>query len=231
MRAALVSNDPTAQVLSVEEVPTPALAPGCVLIEIHRAALNRLDAMMLTQRHELDRPTIFGSDGAGIVVQVGPGVQTVDVGSHVIISPSLNWGHAPEAPGADYEILGAPTDGTHAQYVAIPAENAYDKPDRLSWSEAAALPMAGVTAWRALVTRGRLVHGETVVIPAASAGVGSIAIQVAKGLSMAPPGFRPSTGSRSTSLAPPWAPRPTSPPSSTTSRRPAGSPRSTRSTR
>ena len=182
MLAAVVSNDLTAEPLDVREVRTPEPPAGWVLVELRAASLNRLDAMMLESRTELPRPSVLGSDGAGVVRARGAGVQDVEIGSEVIINPSLSWGQAPEAPGADYEILGSPTDGTHAGHVVVPAENVHPKPGRLTWSEAAALPMAGLTAWRALVTRGRLTAGERVVVGAASSGVGSIAIQVAKAL-------------------------------------------------
>lgn len=182
MRAAVVSNDTAATPVSVTDVPTPEPRPGWVRVRLHQAALNRLDAMMIATRVELDRPAIFGSDGAGIVDAVGGGVFGVDVGSEVVLSPSLWWRPDPQAPGSQYEILGFPSDGTHAEYVVVPAENVHPKPTRLSMAEAAALPMAGVTAWRALVTRGRLTGGEKVVVGAASSGVGTMAIQIAKGI-------------------------------------------------
>lgn len=174
MRAALVNNDVTQTAIRVADVLRPVPASGEVLVELEKAALNRLDAMTLAERGLLDGPTILGSDGAGIVRRIGPGVTSVNVGAAVVICPSLNWGGSTAAPGPDYEILGSPTSGTHAQFVVVPAENVYPKPDTLTWSEAAALPMAGLTAWRALVTRGRLAAGETVVVAAASSRVGSM---------------------------------------------------------
>ncbi len=182
MRAAVVSNDPESVPLCVADVPTPEPPQGWVRVRLHRAALNRLDAMMISQRLDLARPSILGSDGAGVVDAVGGGVVGAEVGAEVVLAPSLRWGPDPRAPGADYEILGSPTDGTHAEHVVVPAENVHPKPSRLTMAEAAALPMAGLTAWRALVTRGRLSRGETVVIGAASSGVGTMAVQIAKAL-------------------------------------------------
>lgn len=182
MKAAVTSPHPTDVPASVREVPIPEVPRTWILVEVHAAALNRLDAMMVADRESLERPTVFGADGAGVVVQVGEGVTSVRVGDEVVISPSLWWGDDPAAPGAHYEILGAPTDGTHAEYVAVPAENVVQKPARLTWAQAAALPLAGVTAWRALVTRGRLAAGETVVVAAASSGVGSLAVRIASAL-------------------------------------------------
>lgn len=182
MRAAVVGPHPTTAPVSVREVPVPDVPRTWVLVQLHAAALNRHDAMMVADRHTLERPTVFGADGAGIVVGVGAQVTSVAVGDEVVISPSLWWGDDPAAPSAYYEILGSPTDGTHAEYVAVPAENVLPKPARLTWSQAAALPLAGVTAWRALVSRGRLTAGETVVVAAASSGVGSLAVRIAHGL-------------------------------------------------
>ncbi|MGH3332767.1 MAG: zinc-binding dehydrogenase [Nocardioidaceae bacterium] len=182
MRAAVVSNDPTREALSVADWPDPTPPEGWVLVRLKRAALNRLDDMMLQDRAGLPGPSIFGSDGAGVVAGLGVGVREVQLGDEVLISPSLFWGAQLEAPGEQYEILGSPTHGTHAEMVVVPAENLVPKPSRLTWDEAAALPLAGVTAWRALVTRGRLRAGETVIVAAASSGVGTFAIQVAAAL-------------------------------------------------
>jgi zinc-binding alcohol dehydrogenase/oxidoreductase len=182
MRAAVVSNDPGSTPLRVADIPIPEPRPGWVRVRLHRAALNRLDAMMVSQRLDLERPSILGSDGAGIVDAVGGGVVGAEVGAEVVLGPSLWWGPDPRAPGADYEILGSPTDGTHAEHVVVPAENVHPKPSRLTMAEAAALPMAGLTAWRGLVTRGRLSGGEKVVVGAASSGVGTMAVQIAKAL-------------------------------------------------
>lgn len=179
MRAAVVSNDPATSTLSVVDWPDPSVPPGWALVELRRASLNRLDLMMVQDRADLPGPGILGSDGAGVVAGLGTGVTGLAVGDEVVISPSLFWGDRQSAPGPAYEILGSPTHGTHAELVVVPAENVLAKPARLSWDEAAALPMAGVTAWRALITRGRLRAGETVVVAAASSGVGSLAVQIA----------------------------------------------------
>jgi zinc-binding alcohol dehydrogenase/oxidoreductase len=182
VRAAVVSNQPDSPGITVSDWPEPKIPPGWALVELRRAALNRHDEMSLRDPASLPGPSILGSDGAGVVAGMGEGVTGLRIGEEVVISPSLFWGSAPEAPGDRFEILGSPTHGTHAEMVVVPAENLLPRPSRLSWDEAAALPLAGVTAWRALVTRGRLRAGETVVIAAASSGVGSLAIQIAAAL-------------------------------------------------
>lgn len=110
---------------------------------------------------------IPGSDGAGV---------RRDSGAEVVILPSVRWGDQEDAPGPDFRIL----DGTWAELIAIPQENVFPKPARLSWHEAAALPLAGLTAFRALFTRGRLQAGETALVLGAGSGVSSFAVQLAK---------------------------------------------------
>ena len=182
MRAAVVGTEPQEPPVRVMDVPRPHASGDWSVVRLERASLNRLDAMMLERRSAEAPGAIFGSDGAGVIHELGPDVPPSagwTVGDHVILSPSLHWGQDERFPSDEYEILGSPTHGTHAEYVAVPAANLYPKPPHLTWDEAASLPMAGLTAWRALVTRGRLVEGETVLIGAASSGVGTAAIQIA----------------------------------------------------
>ena len=182
MRAAVVGTEPHEPPVTVTDVPRPHASGDWAVVRLERASLNRLDAMMLERRSAEAPGAIFGSDGAGVIHGLGPDVPPSagwTVGDHVIISPALHWGQDERFPSDEYEILGSPTHGTHAEYVAVPAANLYPKPPHLTWDEAASLPMAGLTAWRALVTRGRLVEGETVLIGAASSGVGTAAIQIA----------------------------------------------------
>lgn len=185
MRAAVVGHLASQDPVTVRDVPLPTPGPGWVLVRLHAAALNRLDAVMLEGRQDEAPGAIFGSDGAGVISALGPGVRAQDptsVGSDVVISPSLFWGEDERFPSDAYQILGSPTHGTHAEYVVVPVENVVPRPPHLSPVQAAALPMAGVTAWRAVCTRGRLRSNETVVIGAASSGVGTFAVQIAASL-------------------------------------------------
>jgi NADPH:quinone reductase-like Zn-dependent oxidoreductase len=182
MKAALVVADPSSCPVEVGDVPTPAPDPHWVVVRLRRAALNRLDAMLLESRDGQVAGAILGADGAGVIASVGSalaGDPRFSVGDAVVISPSLFWGPDEAGPGEDYEILGSPTNGTHAEYVAVPAANVFPVPPHLTWSQAAALPLAGLTAWRALSTRGGLRSATKVVVGAASSGVGSMAIQMA----------------------------------------------------
>lgn len=156
--------------LRYEEVPDPQPAPGEVLVELRTAALNRRDLLVSRGTYTFPLPLIPGSDGAGV---------RRDTGEEVVILPGLRWGHAEAAPGPDYEILGGPRDGTYAELIALPAENLFPRPSRFTWEQAAAFPLAAVTAYRALFPRGSLKAGETVLVLGAGSGVSTLAVQLA----------------------------------------------------
>jgi NADPH:quinone reductase-like Zn-dependent oxidoreductase len=124
-------------------------------------------------------PVVLGSDGAGIVSSVGEGVDLSWSGREVIVNPGCNWGDDAAVQSADFTILGLPRDGTFATEVTVPASQLHPKPGHLDWNEAAALPLAGVTAYRALFTQGGLRAGETVLITGVGGGVATFALQFA----------------------------------------------------
>jgi NADPH:quinone reductase-like Zn-dependent oxidoreductase len=97
----------------------------------------------------------------------------------VVVFPGLGWGDGEDAPAAGFEVLGGPRDGTYAELIALPEESLYPKPGGFSWEEAAAFPLAAVTAYRALFTRGGLRAGETVLVLGAGSGVSTFAVQLA----------------------------------------------------
>jgi zinc-binding alcohol dehydrogenase/oxidoreductase len=166
--------------LAVESWPDPVPGPGEVVVRLRAAALNRRDLYAtLGQYPGLRLPAVPGSDGAGEVSALGPGVTGLKPGDPVVINPSLEWGSDPRVAGPRYSILGIPHDGTWAEYVVVPVENVLPKPAHLSWEEAAALPLAGLTAYRALFTRGDLKAGETVLVPGVGGGVATFAVILA----------------------------------------------------
>ncbi len=157
--------------LRIDEAPIPQPGEGEVLVRIHAAALNRRD-LFITQGlyPKIRLPVTLGSDGAG----------EVD-GEAVVINPMLHWGDDARVwDAAASTILGMPRDGTFAGYVVVPAENIYRKPDGLSMEEAAAIPLAGLTAYRAIFTRGALRAGETVLITGIGGGVQTFVLLFAK---------------------------------------------------
>ena len=142
-------------VLRTADLPDPVPAAGEVVVDLVAAALNRRDVWQRTAPG--NEGAVLGSDGAGRVSALGEGVTGVAVGDEVVINPSVGWGDREDAPGAGWAILGIPRQGTYAERIAIPAEDVRPRPGGWSWQQAAALPLCGLTAWRALVTRGGVV--------------------------------------------------------------------------
>jgi len=147
--------------------------PGFVKIDLAAAALNKRDDFILKGLYPGIRPNvILGSDGAGLLA-----------GKRVFFNPGINWGKDETVQSINYHILGMPSHGTFASSVLVPRENVFPIPNHLNFIEAAALPLAGLTAFRALFTRGNLKAGEKVLITGGGGGVAQLCIQfaIAKG--------------------------------------------------
>jgi zinc-binding alcohol dehydrogenase/oxidoreductase len=168
------------EVLRLDSAPDPEPGPGEVVVALRAAALNRRDIFLRKGIAPSPLPVIPGSDGAGVVRALGPGASGVEEGDEVVILPSLGWGGGEDAPEPGFRILGGPDDGTYAELIRIPAVNVRPRPARLSWEESAALPLAGLTAYRALVTRARIRPGETVLVLGIGGGVATIALLMAR---------------------------------------------------
>lgn len=167
MKAAVIHSWGGPEQFSVETVPDPEPASGEVIVELRASALNRHDALVRQIGRGFPTPSILGIDGVGI---------RRDTDEKTLIYPGLNWGGNQAAPGKDFTILGDSTNGTYAELIALPEENLFAVPEHLSWSEAATLPCAGVTAYRAMFTRAALKPGETVLVIGAGSGVSTFAI-------------------------------------------------------
>lgn len=163
-----------------QQVPDPVAGSGQAVVRLKAAALNHRDLWIQQGLYAgIKLPLIPGSDGAGIVESVGAGVDAAWVGREVIINPSLDWGVDSRAQSPQFRILGLPDSGTFAEKISIPAANLAPKPAHLSWQQAAALPLAGLTAWRALFTRAQLTGGERVLITGVGGGAALFALQFA----------------------------------------------------
>lgn len=170
----------TGKPLEIVEKEKPEPGEGEVLVQVKAAALNHRDVWIQHGQYaNIQLPAVLGSDGAGIVAETGAGVDRSWIGKEVVIDPSTGWGNNPRAQGREFKILGMPQEGTFAEYVKVPVQNLYNKPVHLSFEEAAAVPLAGVTAYRALFTRCDLQEGERVLITGAGGGVAIFAIQFA----------------------------------------------------
>jgi zinc-binding alcohol dehydrogenase/oxidoreductase len=168
--------------LRVDEIDVPRPRESEALVRVRAAGLNRRDVFITQGLYPKVRmPVTLGSDGAGEIAALGSVFGDLQVGDEVIIDPMLDWGDDPRAwDAANSSILGMPRDGTFGQYVVVPAANVFPKPERLSMEEAAAIPLAGLTAYRALFTRGALQAGETVLITGIGGGVQTFVLLFAK---------------------------------------------------
>ncbi|WP_405105545.1 zinc-binding dehydrogenase [Paenibacillus sp. FSL K6-1217] len=157
---------------------------GQVKVRLKTAGLNHRDLFIIAAASAIEGdsdpidPCVLGSDGAGVIEETGEGVTALVRGMEVIINPCLGWDRADEVPVVP-DILGYPADGTFAEYVIVPEQNVVPKPAYLSWEEAGVLPLAALTAYRALFTRGNLKRGDHVLIPGIGGGVATFAALMA----------------------------------------------------
>lgn len=166
--------------LQHQTLADPVPAAGEVLVRIHAAAFNHRDVYIARGLYaKIRTPVVLGSDGAGEVVALGEGVRADWLGRRVLLNPNMGWGDNPLVQSKSYQILGMPSDGTFAELVCLPADRLAALPEHLDWVQAAALPLAGLTAYRALFTRGGLRAGERVLISGIGGGVALTALQLA----------------------------------------------------
>ncbi|MBK8432617.1 MAG: zinc-binding dehydrogenase [Chloroflexi bacterium] len=173
--------------VQVAEVGVPEIGAEDVLVQVKAAALNRLDLWVLAgwPSLKLHLPHILGSDGAGVIAQMGANVTGWAVGDRVAINPTLSCGRCRFCvAGQDnlcdsMAIMGEHAPGFYAEYQRVPARNLLKLPEGSSFETAAAASLVYVTAWHSLVKRGRLQAGEDVLIVGAGGGVNTAAIQIA----------------------------------------------------
>lgn len=173
------------------DVPDPVAGPGEALVRVRACALNHLDLWVRAglPAARVRVPHILGSDVAGEVAALGPGVTSVRVGDRVAVHPGRCCGacsacrdaREPDCP--DYGIIGAygGLRGGYCEFLAVPEKHLLPFPrEDMSFEEAASLPLTALTAWSMLVTEGRLSAGQTALVIGAGAGVSVMAIQIAK---------------------------------------------------
>nr|WP_316929065.1 zinc-binding dehydrogenase [Nitritalea halalkaliphila] len=166
--------------IELREVALPLLGPTEVRVALKAAALNHRDEWCRQGLYPgLADGVILGSDGAGVVEAVGATVDPHWVGKEVIINPALDWGADEGAQQKSFSILGMPRHGTLATHVQVDQNRLHEKPEHLSWEAAAALPLAGLTAYRALMVQGGCVAGEQVLVTGFGGGVAQFAAQFA----------------------------------------------------
>lgn len=169
--------------ISCTETPTPTPQKGQVLVKIKAAALNHRDVYITQGLYpNIVTPIILGSDGAGDVVQLGEGVDNQWLNKAVVLNPSIGWEKNTAAQPLDYRILGMPDNGCFAEYVVVDTVQLYHKPPHLSYVQAAALPLAGLTAYRALFSRAQAQAQDRVLISGVGGGVALFVCQFAAAL-------------------------------------------------
>jgi NADPH:quinone reductase-like Zn-dependent oxidoreductase len=188
MRAVRIHQHGGPEVLQLDEIDPPHAGPCEVTVAVKACALNHLDLWVRKglPNVKIEMPRILGSDISGVIVETGPGVADVAVGEEVVLQPGLSCGRCLRCQqGRDnecrqYKILGSQVDGGYTERLNVPVQNLLPKPKRLSFEEAASIPLVFLTAWHMLVNRAQVRPGEDVLVLAAGSGVGVAAIQIAK---------------------------------------------------
>lgn len=180
MKALKLVND-AADHIKIVEMETPVPGKGEVLIKMKAAALNHRDQWCREGKYpNIKYDVVLGSDGCGVVEQLGAEVAESWKGKEVIINPNVNWGSHPKIQSKDYRILGMPDNGTLAEYITVPAHRLVEKPEHLTAEQAAALPLCGLTAYKALFSKGKVKRGQNVLVTGIGGGVAAFALQFAK---------------------------------------------------
>lgn len=155
-------------------------------MRLHNMALNHLDVFITRGLPKRPLPAILGSDGAGTVDAVGEGVTSARAGDEVVLYPIVTCGQCAACKAGQevhcpkMSILGEHTDGTLQETLVVPAGLCHPRPAHLSWAETAALPLAWLTAWRLLFTRGGLKAGDWVVLVGIGGGVATACLLLGK---------------------------------------------------
>ena len=187
MRAVRIREFGGPQCLSADTVSDPAPGYGEVVVRVAACGVNNVDLQIRRGvRAQLPLPHICGGEVAGTVVAVAPDVDAVRVGTTVAVVPFIGCGHCEWCAGGRPTIcsardtLGLTRPGGYAELVAVPASSVVPLPETLDPVDAAALSLAGLTAWHMLIGRARVQPGEWVLVLGAASGVGSVAIQLAR---------------------------------------------------
>ena len=175
MKAVRIHEDGGPEVLRIDQVPDPEPGPGEVLVRLRAASLNHLDVWVRRGLPSVPKPRILGADGAGVVEALGEGVDGLTSGERVVLNPGLEHGET-------ISVVGEHCDGTHAELIAIAAEQVFPLDDSLSFEEAAAFPLVYETAYRMLVTRAAVQEGEWVLIWGIGGGVSTAAFELCRAL-------------------------------------------------
>jgi zinc-binding alcohol dehydrogenase/oxidoreductase len=177
MRALQLTAAGGIEAATLTEVAELGMAAGQVRVRMAAAALNHRELWIAQGMYPgMQLPATLGCDGAGVIEAVGDGVNPSRIGEQVILYPGLEWGDDPALPRADFGLLGMPGPGTIAERIVVENDHALVQPAHLDSVQAAALPLGGLTAWRALMVKGGLRAGETVLVTGIGGGVATFAL-------------------------------------------------------
>ena len=180
MRAVMCERQGPPEEMKVIDLPDPVAGPGEAVVRLHACGLNHRDVWIRQGLYARIRlPCVLGSDGAGVVESSSDAAW---VGKRVVLHPCEKWGPDPAVQGKEFLMLGMPRQGTMAQKIALPVSMLTELPAGMSFNDGAALATAGLTAYRALVTRGGLKGGEHVLVTGIGGGVATQAMLFAQAL-------------------------------------------------
>ncbi|MBD3197043.1 MAG: zinc-binding dehydrogenase [Candidatus Lokiarchaeota archaeon] len=188
MKAAYIEEHGDLDQIVINELPNPEPGPNDVIVDIKYAALNHIDIFIIKgwSGLNLSMPHILGSDGSGIIKDIGSEVTSFKIGDKVAINPGISCGKCESCLAGkqnfceQFTILGENIWGTYAEYLKVPEINVLKIPEDFSLEKAAAAPLTFLTAWRMLTTQAKIKHNDFVFIHGAGGGVASAAIQISK---------------------------------------------------
>lgn len=181
MKAAVLTSTAKSEDLkklfAVKDIPIPEYSDDEILINIKYASLNHRDLWIARGMYSrIKLPAVLGSDGAGVVSAVGKNVEGFSSGDEVIINPGFNWGASEEYQSKDFRILGMPDNGTLAEYISVNKSYVHKKPAHLDLSQASVIPLAGVTAYRALFKKAKLRKKDSLLLTGIGGGAATLAL-------------------------------------------------------
>ena len=166
--------------VELQDVALEAPRPDEVLVKMKSASLNRRDYWITQGLYpKIVTPAILGSDGAGTIESMGDHETSWRTGDDVVIYPAKDWGSNESAQSEAFTVLGMPENGTFAEFTKVNVSQLFVKPKHLDWAETSAIPVAGITAYRAVMVQGQLQPGQTVLITGIGGGVAVFAMQIA----------------------------------------------------
>jgi NADPH2:quinone reductase len=186
MKAVFYDEHGSTDVLQYDEFPDPEIGPEEVLVDIKAGGLNHLDVWTrrgMPSPEEL--PHIPGSDGAGVVSEVGERVTRFEAGDRVVVDPGRYCGECEfcrkgeQSLCVDYKMIGEHVRGVHSEQAAVPEANLIELPESIDFVTAASAPLVFQTAWRMLITRAEIQQNDSVLVLGASGGVGHACVQIA----------------------------------------------------